>query len=224
MPLFYTLHIIPEGVSKMNKIKAILSFALTVCCYFSFQNIIYGADEYINTNVNSRFFQISTLMIEEHKRLGLPTTPEKDIEVLCEERTFDRIRKEYKMAEALTKIESHLHHRQDLCEIAVGVVKSVFESVELIPLMNNHARSYFMITGIPFMKIYQEEYELLKSQKPSYIASLAKYPDSKKVFDVLARDMKEDPSLLDSFLKEYLENSPEMQALKAEIVEYVKAL
>lgn len=163
-------------------------------------------------------------MMEEHKRLGLPTTPEKDIEVLCEERTFDRIRKEYNMADALTKIESHLHHRQDMCEIAVGAVKSIFQSVELIPLMNYHARSYFTIAGIPFTRIYQEEYEKLNSQKSSYIASLAKYPDSKKAFDVLAREMKEDPNLLDSFLKDYVDDYPDMKALKADIVDYVKDL
>lgn len=208
----------------MHKLKHILSFALIVCYCFSFQSIIYGCDNGdVSTDVNSRFFHILHLAGEEHKKLGLPPVEqEKDIEVLCEERTFERIRREYKMEEALEKINSYLLplNRPDMYEFAIEAVKRVFQIEELTPLMGGHVRSYLQIAGIPFMSIYLEEYEKIKSRKTSYIASLNNYPESKRAFEALARDMKANSDLLDSFLKDGLGT----EALREEVVEYVKML
>ena len=205
----------------MHQFMSFLSFSLCVCCYFLFQSMSYGGDnEYVNKDVNSRFFHISYLMVEEHKKLGLPS--EKAIDVLCEERTFERIRRENKMEDVLEKLNSYLLplNRPEMYEFAIDAVKRVFQIEELTPLMGGHVRSYLQIAGISFMSIYLEEYEKLKSRKTSYIASLNKYPESKKVFETLARDMKNTPHLLDGFLRDY----PDCEDLRTEIMEYVRTL
>ena len=151
-----------------------------------------------------------------------PVEPEKDIEVLCEERTFERIRREYKMEEVLEKLNLKLLplNRPEMYEFAIAAVKRVFQIEELVPLMGSHVRSYFQIVGIPFTAIYLEEYKKLKSQKTSCIPSINQFPESKRAFEDLARDLKANPDLLDSFLKDGLG----IEDLREEIVEYVKML
>lgn len=208
----------------MQKFKHILRLALTVCCCFSFQTIIYGCDDSRESkDVTSRFFHILHLAGEEYKKLGLPPVEqEKDIGVLCEERTFERIRREYKMEEVLEKLNSRLLplNRPDMYEFAIEAVKRVFQIEELTLLMGGHVRSYLQMVGIPFTSIYLEEYEKLKSRKVPCIPLINQFPESKKAFEDLARDMKANSDLLDSFLRDCLGADD----LREEVVEYVKML
>lgn len=208
----------------MYKFKLILSFALTTFCYFYFQTIVYGCDDGVKSkDVNSRFFHILYLVGEEHKKLGLPPAEqEKDIEVLCEERTLERIRREYKMEEVVEKLDLKLLplNRPDMYEFAIEAVKRVFQIEEQTLLMSYHVRSYLQLVGIPFTSILLEEYEKIKSQKTSFIESINRYPESKRAFEDLARDMKANSNLLDSFLKD----CSGIEDLRTEILEYVKIL
>lgn len=168
-------------------------------------------------------FILLYLVGEEHKKLGLPPAEqEKDIEVLCAERTLERIRREYKMEEVLEKLDLKLLplNRPDMYEFAIEAVKRVFQIEEQTPLMSYHVRSYLQLVGIPFTSILLEEYEKIKSQKTSFIELINRYPESKRSFEDLARDMKANSNLLDSFLKD----CSGIEDLRTEIVEYVKML
>ena len=86
--------------------------------------------------------------------------------------------------------------------------------------MGGHVRSYLQIVGIPFTSIYLEEYEKLKSRRIACIPCINQFPESKRAFEDLARDMKANSDLLDSFLKDGLG----ADGLREEVVEYVKML
>lgn len=168
----------------------------------------------------ARFWRITDLMTKEQAALQIkrPELTEEEINLQSEEKVFEKIRAQYTQKELLQRVEPQLRNDGEKYTFFAVALSELFSGKELPSFARNALRSYFELANVPFKRLFHEEYEILSAAMQSnFIASLKECPESKKAFDVLARDLKENPALL----KEFLASFSGEPSLKSEIKAYI---
>jgi hypothetical protein len=161
---------------------------------------------------------LARLELEEHP--VQPSITNEEIELLSEERAFAWVKQTYTPSDILSRAKLLLAQNHDAYQFLSEAIDKLYRNQPLSLLMKNHLITYFKYMNIEFYGIFLKEFKKLKEENnASLIQLFQRLPMTKIVFMDLLKDMKQNPSLLESFF-----NDPLIQLynIKNDLLEQMK--